>query len=53
MMRGVMAMAACGMGVVRCFFVLAALVMFSCFGVVARRVGMVFRRLLMMVGRFL
>ena len=52
-MRGVMAMTACGMRVVGCFFVVSALVVFSCFAVVARGVGMVFCRVLVVFGCFL
>ena len=52
-MRGVMAMPACGMSVVSCFFVLSAVVMLSCFSVVPRGVGMVFCRLLVVFGCFL
>ena len=43
----------CGMCMMGCLFVLSALVMLSCFGVVTRGVRMVLRRLLMMLGCFL
>ena len=52
-MRGVMAMTACGVRVVGCFFVVSALVVFSCFAVVPRGVSMVFCRVLVVFGCFL
>ncbi|OKO67611.1 hypothetical protein AC629_42620 [Bradyrhizobium sp. NAS80.1] len=50
---GVMTMAACSMRVVSCFFVLATLIMFSCFPVVASGLGVVFCCLLVVFGCFL
>src|SRR6476646_4969563 len=53
MMPSVKRMSSCGMCVMSCLFVLSALVMLGCFGVVTRGVRMVLRRLLVMLGCFL